>query len=1668
MFRKMLAVMLVAGIAAVGTMLAPPPSVAAQASPSATRSFSPQGVEPGGQVVVTINAANYGVGGAVTETLPAGFTYVSSSSTLPDDQTGVTGQEVRFTLVGDTSFTYTVTASSVGGSYTFSGTLRDSDRNDHAVGGDTTVTVSSREPLVARYDDNNNGTIERIEVIAAINDYLFGEGDDAITRSDVIKLINLYLFAPAAAQPPGAPTGLTATANGPTQIDLSWSGPSDDGGAAITGYRIEVSADRSAWSDLVGDSGSTSTTHSHTGLTAGTTRHYRVSAINSAGTGPASNIATGTTASPPAGSPATDRATLVALYNAMDGPNWPNSANWLTAAPLDEWFGVTTDGSTGRVIDLTLIDNNLKGQLPPELGDLTALEGLDLGGNFIYDYNLPALSDLPSLRRLSLFRNFISDVSALSSLTLLELLDLYDNGVSDVSPLLNLPSLRFLNVWANPLTGRSIDERIPVLQARGVEVAYADIAFTGGGFTVEDGPQAYNDNLFILPVEPGEYTRDYAASFYRYFEDEFDFLMFITTDRLVLDTKAAGWFIHVMNDVQGIGVNVFSDTHEFGSAGRLQGVMFFSALQEFRSVGLHELMHRWAAFVLPSEVSIGSHWRTPSDIFGILDGNCDVPFDEIVELGEDRYLLPECSFPREYSPLELYLAGFIPPEEVPEFWVAQDAQWIEQLRSEHGLWDRVFTASEIKRYTIDDVIAAHGRRVPEAPQAQREFRAAAILLIDENHPASMDVLNVLSRDVALFSHAGMVEDGPDIFYEGTGGRARIVMDGLSQFLKDSATVPGAPTDLTATANGLLEINLSWTAPPETGGADITGYRIEVSEDRTGWSDLESDTGSTATTYSHTGLKAGSTWHYRVSAINSAGTGPASSVATALPPSSDATLSALTVSPVDIAGFSSGVTEYDVGVAHEVTQVSITLRVADSRATIDINGSAVASGSGHAVSLSEGLNVVTITVTAQDGSTTKVYTVSIARGSNSAFAWKVTDDFNYLGMDSAVYPRGIWSNGHIMWVACATDNDNVGANLCSYDMSTKERGSNFHTLGTWGNNSPTGITSDGTTMWVADSRDKKIYAYRMASYARNPAREINGLAAAGIDDPTGIAVDPVLGGFWIADWDDGKLYAYNRHTLRRIPGADFNTLAAAGNTRPLAIWTDGTTMWVANFVGSKIYAYDRSTKARDPSRDFNTLRAAGNTWPMGIWSDGETMLVSDRFKRKIFSYNMPDPTDATLSGLTVSPVDIVAFSSDVTAYHAGVANDVTQATVTATAADPGATIEINGSAVSSGSSHGVSLVEGRNNISIMVTAGDGRTTKAYTVTVGRSVTIAYGWNAAEDFNTLNAAGNEYPTGIWSDGTTVWVADLQDDKIYAYSLGTRARFLSKDIDVLAAGNTSPSGLWSDGTTLWVSDPDADKLYAYSLSNGARDASRDLDGLKAAGNEYPAGIWSDGTTMWVMDVQDEKIYAYDLATKVRDEGKEFNALSIVIGTLRGIWSDGKTMWVVADKGVHQTRTDKIYAYDMVTKARDAAKDSNGLTSVGNEEPWGIWSDGATIWVANYEFRASNNAGESIRYYSSKIYAYNMPATSEPTPTPDATLSKLTVSPVDVAGFSSDVTEYHVGVGNSVTLASVTATASDADATIEINGSVVSSGTPHSVSLAEGAQRSYDHCHRKRPPDN
>ena len=83
-----------------------------------------------------------------------------------------------------------------------------------------------------------------------------------------------------------------------------------------------------------------------------------------------------------------DRAALVALYRATGGDGWTDNDGWRSDEPIGQWHGVTVDAD-GRVIALTLDDNNLAGTVPRELRELTALARLDLGGN-VLDGCLPA------------------------------------------------------------------------------------------------------------------------------------------------------------------------------------------------------------------------------------------------------------------------------------------------------------------------------------------------------------------------------------------------------------------------------------------------------------------------------------------------------------------------------------------------------------------------------------------------------------------------------------------------------------------------------------------------------------------------------------------------------------------------------------------------------------------------------------------------------------------------------------------------------------------------------------------------------------------------------------------------------------------------------------------------------------------------------------------------------------------------------------------------------------------------------------------------------------------------------------------------------------------------------------------------------------------------------
>ena len=280
--------------------------------------------------------------------------------------------------------------------------------------------------------------------------------------------------------------------------------------------------------------------------------------------------------------------------------------------------------------------------------------------------------------------------------------------------------------------------------------------------------------------------------------------------------------------------------------------------------------------------------------------------------------------------------------------------------------------------------------------------------------------------------------------------------------------------------------------------------------------------------------------------------------------------------------------------------------------------------------------------------------------------------------------------------------------------------------------------------------------------------------------------------------------------------------------------------------------------------------------------------------------------------------------------------------------------------------------------------------------------AFTRNPAADFNTLADAGNGAPGGIWSDGTTMWVADWIDDKIYAYDLATKSRVPGRDFDTLAAaGEIWPGLIWSDGTTMYVAYGIGGKIYAYDLATKVRVPSKDFDTLNTAGNSAPSGIWSDRTTMWVADWIDGKIYAYDLATKARVPGKDFDTLKSNRNLdPEGIWSNGTTMWVA------DAHNQKIYAYDMATRARAPGREFNTLEAAGIEELRGIWSDGTTMWVADW--------------IDNKIYAYRMPqavSTAHLEVSPATAVPNQAVT-VTGRGFTSGATINAANDGSEVTL--------------------------------------------------
>ena len=274
-------------------------------------------------VTLSWNAPSSDGGSAISDYSIEYSTDAGRAWTLVNDPVATTTTYEHTGLNAGTNYCYRVAAINENGTGQFSGqacatteTVPGAPRNlDAAAKGENAVTLNWRAPssdggsAVTGYRiDHSDDDGANWETLVSDSDTTTREYEHSSLATGSrhcyrVAAINTHGEGPLSGQAcattdgaPSAPRNLDAKPISETSIELSWDEPLDDGGEAVTGYRLEY-YDGAEWLTL--ESNLTPTTYTHTERDAGTNYCYRVAAINSNGTGPYSGQACATTTGAP-------------------------------------------------------------------------------------------------------------------------------------------------------------------------------------------------------------------------------------------------------------------------------------------------------------------------------------------------------------------------------------------------------------------------------------------------------------------------------------------------------------------------------------------------------------------------------------------------------------------------------------------------------------------------------------------------------------------------------------------------------------------------------------------------------------------------------------------------------------------------------------------------------------------------------------------------------------------------------------------------------------------------------------------------------------------------------------------------------------------------------------------------------------------------------------------------------------------------------------------------------------------------------------------------------------------------------------------------------------------------------------------------------------------------
>ncbi|PWK13487.1 cadherin-like beta sandwich domain-containing protein [Tumebacillus permanentifrigoris] len=756
--------------------------------------------------------------------------------------------------------------------------------------------------------------------------------------------------------------------------------------------------------------------------------------------------------------------------------------------------------------------------------------------------------------------------------------------------------------------------------------------------------------------------------------------------------------------------------------------------------------------------------------------------------------------------------------------------------------------------------------------------------------------------------------------------------------------------------------------------------------------------------------------------------------------SSLTLSAGTLSPA----FAAGTTSYTASVGNGVSSVAVTPTVADSTATVKVNGSAATSGSASAIPLNVGSNTITVLVTAQDGSTTKSYTVTVTRAAS------VNANLSNLTISQGTLSPG-FASGTTTYTA------SVGNSVSSLDVT------------------PT----------VADST---------ATVKVNGSAATSGSASS---IPLNVGSNTITVLVTAQDGSTQKSYTVTVTRAASVNANLSNLTISQGTLSPG--FASGTTSYTAS-VGNSVSSLDVTPTVADSTATVKVNGSAATSGsassvPLNVGSNTITVLVTaqDGSTQKSYTVTVTRAAsvNANLSNLTISQGTLSpGFASETTTYTASVGNTVTNLTVTPTVADSTATVEVNGVAVTSGNaSSPISLNVYENTLSVVVTAQDGSTKQTYTLTVTRAPS-----SNADLSNLVLSQGTLSPDFVSSTLTyTASVGNAVTNLTVTPTVADSTATVEVNGVAVTSGNaSSPISLnvYENTLSVVVTAQDGSTKQTYTLTvTRAPSSNADLSNLAlsqgtlspdfASGTlTYSASVGNAVTNLTLTPTVADSTAIVKVNGVAVTSGNASAPISLTVGenTIKVVVTaqDGSTeqTYTLTVTRAPSSNTDlSNLELSQGTLSPDFASGTLTYTaSVGNAvtdltvTPT-VADSTATVEVNGVAVTSGNASTPiSLNVYENTISVvvtaqdgstkktYILTVTRAPSSNADLNnlaLSQGTLSP----DFASGTLTYTASVGNAVTDLTVTPTVADSTATIEVNGVPVTSGNASApISLTVG----------------